>query len=215
MSQLIQMKHKCALCGHEHEYTVILSMFTHGYPDLDTRPATMPRFFVEYEIQRCPNYNYANFDIEELIPDCTMGAIQCVYYQEIVNDKEIDSSAKSFILAGFLCARAKLYSEAGVCFLKAAWVSDDWDEKELAIRARQNAVECLIRFDNPDMNINIDMVIIDIYRRIGNFVAARNHALQLLERGVDEEIKEVLNYELLLIKLRDSSRHSTGDIPRL
>ena len=215
MSQLIEIKRKCAMCSHETEYTVILSMFTRGYSDLDMRPAIMPGFFLEYQIQRCPNCNYANFDIEDLIPDCTTVALQSAYYREIVNDKDIPSSAKSFVLAGLLHARAKLYYESGLCFLKAAWLFDDYEEKDFAIRARQNAVECLIRYDNQDKNINIDMAIVDIYRRIGNFDAANNYALRLLARGVDKKISEVLNYELLLIKLRDSDRHSMGDIPKL
>ena len=212
MSQFVNVSKKCAVCGKEYSFTEILSTNSFGYCDLDTRPPGMERSCLRAMIHRCPNCQYANYDIEELIPESTREALNCVYYQEIVNDGAIEDAAKSFLLAGFLYSRAKLYAEAGLCFLRAAWVFDDALQNQFAIRARQNAVECLIRHDNSDENMNINMAIVDIYRRIRNFEAAKNYATQLLERGVDEEISQVLRYELILIKSKNTACHSIGEM---
>lgn len=190
MSLSFTYKQKCVICGCKYEYPIVSSTSSFCYSDLDMRPPEIPKNCFEYEIQECPRCHYANESIEDLIPYCSWDTLRDPFYQNIVNDNNIAPTAKSYMLAACLYDRADLYREAGIYFLRAAWVYDDRLQEESAVQMRKKAVACLLKYDNPFENPEIDVIIVDVYRRIGGYNEAKRHANKLIENGILQYLKK-------------------------
>ena len=212
MSRIVKVKKKCAVCGEEHIFPVVLSTNAIGYMDLDTRAPQMRRSCLPYEIQRCPKCNYSNSDLEVLIPGFHRDILQMPAYQTVVNDLQIDSIAKSFLLAGYLYAKTSSYKEAGMCFLKAAWLFDDLSQNNYAIRARKKAIEYLGEYVNKAEDLHLTVLIVDLYRRTDDFDNAKDLAKELTDYGVEEFLNKILQFEIQLCDARDDLCHNVEEI---
>lgn len=212
MSTLNKVTKKCAICGKEHTYIEVVSTMTSGYMDLDTRPPRMKRATLEYEIQFCNNCHYANDDIETVIEGFKKETLQNPAYLKVVNDNNINSIAKSFLLAGYLYANSKEYYEAGIQYLKAAWIFDDSQEIDYAKRARVKALQYLTIFVEETENMNLAVLCVDLQRRTGDFLGAIETAQQLIDYGAEEFLTRILKFEKKLSQNNDSTCHNVGEV---
>ena len=212
MSSLIQITKKCAVCGHEHTFTVVKSTNSFGYMDIDTRPAGMKRSVLPYEIQYCEQCHYANSDISEKPAWFDETVLRSNAYLAVVNNSELDTVAKAYLLSGYLHAAGGQLREAGMLSLKAAWIFDDKNENSNAIRARSKASKYLLSHVNQNEDINVATMLVDINRRMGEFGAAKEAVTQLLDFGATGLIEKILQYEMSLIDVKDSACHSVGEI---
>ena len=212
MSSLIQITKKCAVCGCEHTFTIVKSTNSLGHMDLDIRPAGMKRSTLLYEIQYCEHCHYANSDISEKPTWFDEKVLSSNAYLAVVNNSELDTVAKSFLLSGYLNAAGGQFKEAGILSLKAAWIFDDKNEVQNAIRARSKASKYLLNYVNQKEDINTATMVVDINRRMGEFDAAREAAVQLLGFGATGLLEKILQFEIALIDAKDSECHTVGEI---
>lgn len=212
MSSLIRITKKCAVCGCEHTFTVVKSTNSFGHMDLDTRPAGMERSILPYEIQYCEHCHYANSDISEKPAWFDEKVLSSNAYLAVVNNSALDPVAKSFLLSGYLNAAGGQFKEAGILSLKAAWIFDDKNENQNAMRARSKATKYLLNYVSQIEDINIATMVVDINRRMGEFDAAKEAAVQLLGFGATGLIEKILQYEISLIDAKDTACHTVGEI---
>lgn len=212
MSSYIQIEKKCVICGHIHTFISVKSTTSLGHMDLDTRPAGMKRTVLPYEIQYCEHCHYANSDISKKIIPFNDKILCSNAYLSVVNNSMLDKVAKAYLLAGYLYAAGADFKEAGILSLKAAWIFDDKNENENAIRARGKASKYLLNYVNKYEDVDTATIIVDINRRMGEFGKAKDAALQLLDFGVSGLIEKILQYELYLINEQDAACHSVGEI---
>ena len=124
MTRLDQRIQKCAVCGAEKKVIDIMSTSSFGPMDLDTRPPMMARSTLKHQIQYCENCHYSNNNISSKIRGFDKVMLASKEYLDIVN-KDINKTAKAFILSGQLKSNVYDYKDAGFQCLKAAWFFDE------------------------------------------------------------------------------------------
>jgi tetratricopeptide (TPR) repeat protein len=214
MSQVIQETKKCAICGHEQTYMLILSTNEFGYMDLDTRPPEMARSTLRFDIQHCEHCHYVNDNISKKPRWLDEKVLSSQEYLAIANDRALDETAKAFLLACYLNATEGRFAQAGSLALKAAWIFDDNREIEQARSARNKASEYFSRYLSKKEDLGVATMKVDIDRRAGNFETAKEAAQKLFESDEMSLIKEILRYELSLIEVKDTRCHTVGEVKR-
>lgn len=212
MSTLVRLHQKCILCGYESDFTAVNSTNAFGTMDLDTRPAEMKRSLLKYEIQECPHCHYANIDITINDTGVCQSDLSSASYLQMVNDKNIDAVAKSFLLAGYLHAKFQQYKEAGLLYLKAAWIFDDRGDVAYAVRARKKSVENIVRCVNETEDLHLAVLSVDLFRRIGEFEQALEAIDDVLQIQPDEFLVQILNFERKLIASKDTRCHNVKEV---
>ena len=212
MSTLNNVRKKCAICGREHQYIEVGSTMASGYMDLDTRPPQMKRDNLKYEIQFCDNCFYSNSDISSVFDGFKKEALQYPAYLKVVQDNDINRVAKSFLLSGYLYAHANNARQAGMQYLKAAWIFDDLQEADYAKRARIKALQYLTFYVEQTENLDLAVLCVDLQRRIGDFTGAIETAQQLIDYGAEAFLAKILELEKKLSQNNDSTCHNVGEV---
>ena len=212
MSTYKMVKTKCAICGKEHSFPVVISTSAIGFMDLDTRPPQMKRENLRYEIQMCDHCFYANDDISKLNQNFKKDILSSPAFLKVATDKSINNVAKAFLLAGHISAKCEQYKEAGIYFLNAAWFFDDLKEETFAKRARNKSLQYLSNYVESSENVNFAVLTVDLQRRIEDFEGAIATAIQLKDFGVGEYLEKILNLEIRLCQSRDSLCHTTEEV---
>ncbi len=212
MSTITKQLLKCAVCGNEHIFDVVMSTSENGYMDLDTRPPKMKRDNLAYEVQSCPHCHYSNRNIESLIQDFDFDALQSPDYVSIFADNKMNDTAKAYLSAAYLQAKHNNYRDAGILYLNAAWVFDDLLDADNAKSARDEALKYLCIFVEESADLHIATLTVDLQRRNCDFSGAIDTANQLVEYGVDEFLEKVLKLEIKLSRNADSSCHNVGEV---
>ncbi len=207
MSYLTRMTRTCALCGKQSQFTVALSTNAFGSMDLDTRPPEMARSVLPFEIQQCPHCNYANPDIEENPLGICPSDLSASAYVRLAKNRSINSTARSYLLAGYLYEQKQKYRQAGGMYLKAAWSFDDMRNDSGAISARKKAVENIEKWLQETDEVNLEVMTVDLYRRIGDFEKADRTIGRLMKRELPELLASILNFERKLIGEKDTRCH--------
>lgn len=227
---------KCAICGQEHYFMTLLSTNSCGM-DLDTRPQGMARYTLRHEIQYCENCHYSNYDISEKPDWLDEKILTSDAYLSIVEEYEIPMlfgrkfsledeikakylTPQSFLLSSYLHATAGNERSAGMLSLKAAWAFDDMCDDLSATNARKQAAEYLLNYINQERDNDkrkkhdIAIMLVDIYRRIGEFDKAKEKAKQLLAVEENDLIKKILQYQISLSDAQDMSCHSVDEVDK-
>ena len=212
MSSIISSKKTCAVCGQAHMFYEIRSTNAMGYMDLDTRPPMMKRDTLRYEIQMCDKCFYSHRDIEERAPGFIDEILNSSEYLCIAKNDEINPTAKAFWLAGLIQVSLANYKDAGILFLKAAWIFDDLCENDKAKLARSEAHKYLSAFVEETEDINLAVLTVDLQRRMDNFADAAETAKQLISYGVDDFLAKILELEIKLCDKGDATCHNVGEV---
>ena len=168
MTTMRKEKCKCAMCGAENEYNVIMSTNTFGSPDLDLRPPEMQRSTMSLWVQECNQCGYVSAEIA----DKTKIAPEFLKSEEYVSCSGIKFKSK-------LAARFYKYyllnnsgnknkEKAFFAVLHAAWACDDADDYDNANKCRTIALSLHPTLPQDE---NFRVMKMDLLRRSGQFEA--------------------------------------------
>ncbi|MBE7075224.1 MAG: hypothetical protein E7376_04525 [Clostridiales bacterium] len=217
--QIVKEKKVCIICGKEEEYSVLLSNFINGAPDLDLKPnGSMASLGME--IQQCPHCGYCNYDISETIQ--SRFAFKCnnplELWQNYDEVQEILKSNKNEALKKYLVMAEQFKGDlnnkkAYQMLLKASWVADTKEQaKELMKEAYNLFVEEML----PDIRNQLFQVV-DIARQIEYFDQSKA-ILDACNNIIDENyedaetLEKIVKYQTKLIENKDSQRHNLSEI---
>lgn len=211
MSRFKMVMKKCAVCGHEAEYKLIMSTSGFGSMDLDTRPPALARFLLSDQVEFCEHCGYANIDISCLSRENVQEYMETDEYQNILNSS-INETSKKYLLTAYLTPFRKHTDYRGGYYLKAAWAFDDHHDTENAIEARKKSVDFLMQYAKIRKKIKIEVIVVDVLRRSLQFEEAKKLALDLLERVDDDLMKKILLFQIELINKKDVACHKVSEI---
>jgi hypothetical protein len=215
MTTMDLVSKKCAICGHDGTYTVIMSTSSFGAPDLDLRPPEIARSNLHYQIQRCPSCGYCAPDIStaEVVAS---KVIQREPYRHQLEAPELPELANSFLCSAMVHDAADDRLAAGLATLRAAWICDDHEMNDQAAGIRKRAAEHLWQVHAAGQEFaggggGEEAMLTDVMRRAGQFESARQVCGSGLEKTPEDVIDSVLRYQLLLIERKDLGRYTIED----
>ena len=205
MTMLEKEIKKCSVCGEKNEVVVVVSTSSFGASDLDTRPAPLRRGIIGYEVERCKKCNYANGDISNKL-DFDKKILKSEAYLNVLNSN-YPELAKSFMLSSLIMENINKYAKAAFYLLKACWVLDDnnLDAKNIRIKVAK-------LYERDDINDNINLMLIDIYRRAEEYDEALKWINVAKEKIKDEFLLKIVKYQEVLIDKKDSACHRCDEV---
>ena len=188
-----------------------------GYSDLDCRPAPMSRDNLPHEIQNCPNCGYVSYNISEEIDNKQeiRDFISTVAYQDILKNDNRPELTNLYSCASLINRQNKDLEEQFWNILKAAWVCDDAGDDVNATSLRKSAIKIALEINENKQNFaepeTETAIITDLYRRTSQFEKAEEVIEKNKDSIQDEVIKQILIFELQLVKEKDVDCHSIGE----
>lgn len=211
MALINNQQKKCAVCGNVHHFQKISETNVIGMRDLDTRTPGLMRNMMHLFMERCPKCGYVNFDISKLIDNFDRSEIEDPKYLEVLNNDNLNFAIKKFVLNALLQIK-RSHKQAGMSFLKAAWMADDAKKTKEARLLRSQAIKYLelaLENDEEEQTENINLIIVDLYRRIGMFEEASDYAKYLLNNfGIEKYKQNILLYQIKLCQDEDVLDHT-------
>jgi len=211
----------CGNCGTKNEITVLGSTNQLTPPDLDNRPGEMQRSTLCYEVQHCKKCHYCN-DILSNKPESedAKKVIAKPMPKQTIKDQfvrvaeiaqaESQGSKEEYKRVNY-CYKSALY------YQKAAWCCDDKGLKDEAVLYRRKAAACIEEIlsvvKNPlvELNQSLFIILIDIYRRCGEFKKAEKYAQALVQFRTTEQ--RVAELQLKLCKEKKTDCHTYAELP--
>ena len=199
----------CAVCGATHEYRILTSTNAFGSPDLDLRPPQMKRGTMPLWVQECPDCGYTAEDVSSptQIP---REYLQSEAYKTCGGIRFDKPLAGRFYRQHLILLWDQNYTKAFFAILHAAWVCDDADDTENAVRCRDIAAELMEMHILPaGQRDECLLLYADILRRAGHFD-------KLLDRFGDtwlgnEDHRKILAFESSRAENRDAGRYTVED----
>lgn len=215
MTTLYEKMARCAVCGTESKYTVIVSTNSFGSPDLDTRPPEMGRSTIFAWVQRCPECGYCASDIRHA-PPLTDTIIHDQGYIRQLIDEKFPELANSFLCQAFIEEISGDYAEAAWYIIYASWACDDAENKESAHKCRTKAVDMIIKAvangqDFVEPHGAETAIQADLLRRAGRIAEARTLIAEKLDTISDEIISKILVYQDGLLSKGDEECHTIAE----
>jgi len=210
MTTTVQNKVKCSVCRRKSSHTSVVSTNSFGSPDLDTRPPEMQRSTMQYWIERCPNCGYCTTDLSKSSVTVKK-IIKNKEYINQLNNKRFPSLANSFLCYSIIQQSEKDFNGATWSVIHAAWVCDDAFRDEEAVFCRKLAIELLNLaeqisegevIDNAEKESNF-VLKIDLMRRARDFGNAQELLSANMEKLINDNVKNVLEYQIFLINKND------------
>ena len=161
MTTTMRISRRCAICGENVSVTQLTSCSSIG--------CTMDghRFFAGINplplfIQQCPICGYANWDLSSL-----NGVNTSVVTREwLATISLISNCAVNYQTHAAICMASDNLDDAGISYLRAAWLCDDPDDEMVF---RRKAAEALEYSDDPELLL----ICTDVYRILGEFDRAK------------------------------------------
>ena len=206
MAKILTETVKCALCGKDSEQKYIASSSCTEEQDLDTRSYGSERSLLQYGIQVCPHCGFVSPVLNDnpnnvKLFDCS---------KDIIGPSKI---ASNYIKLAQQFERVDNWTDAGYMYLRSAWVFDDENNNEWAVRSRKEAARCFkIHVDNTEDG-EIAMILVDVYRRSNNFDEALNLIREIGDTGY-ADYNEILKYQTELCVNKDASIHTMAEAER-
>ncbi len=206
----------CAVCGEEAQFSFLRSTNEMGYADLDLRPPEMARSTIDFWIRECEGCGYCAEDLEEATPEVVeiVRGEAFAAFREGLGD--LDRLATRFRTAAFIAAEQGHHSAAFDHTLHEAWVHDDRRDRVRAAAARLNAVDHMHQVQSELEELFRDgadaVVEADLLRRAGEFERAEAVCREALDAGRNENVTEVLEFELELCAKEDADCHTLGEV---
>lgn len=214
MTMISWVRIKCAVCGYEDEYGHLDSTNSFGPCDLDTRPAPMERDTLSYEINVCSKCGYSDYDISSLTDKNAKEIIKSKEYQKILNS-DMNKTIKAFYLHAIIAAQNKGYADAGMSYLKIAWLLDDFKVPEKAIEYRKKAIFYYLEVLKEEKADEIKLMLLDLYRRTEQFGKAIEFANQIIFTNESDLFNEIKEYQIYLSTNKDTACHNLGELENI
>ncbi len=207
MTSIMKVKHECAVCGTENEYSEIVGTYTDGGPDLDLRPAEMKRSSMWAWLQQCPECGYVSPDIEETVK-LPKEWLQSEEYLTCNGINFKSNLAVKFYKHFLISIENEKTDDALNAILAAAWACDDENDTENATNCRKTAIELseeLIREKN-----NLLLMKADLMRRTGAFDELID---EYSETHFNEDIlNKILKFQIEKAKEKDDACYRVEDV---
>ncbi|MDR3208449.1 MAG: hypothetical protein LBT45_01210 [Rickettsiales bacterium] len=196
----------CSVCGRKDKYSVVASYNTFGstiYLDSRVSGGKKPNHF----IKRCEKCNLVGYSIEKPVCDNQNDIVKSSEYQNFFKKGKITYSDE-YLAYAFLLEKCNAEDKriAGA-YLDAAWNADDRQDNESAVSCRKKALPYFEKLDGLENRL----VLLDIYRRTGDFENARRLASKIGRRGNECHIEDMIEFQKELIKNKDSDNHAVRD----
>ena len=204
----------CALCGERSTVVLLNSTSSFGAPDLDLRPPEMERSSMFAWVQRCAWCGYCAPSIDEGT-SAMREIVESSAYRALLARSDVPELARYFLCSSMIFEEVEKEAFAARNAIEAAWVCDDANAHEAALRCRLRAVERL-RESEADGDALYDdpytehAVIVDLLRRAGQFDEAVEEADAALGEA-EGEVAAVLAFSRSLALARDSGRYTVED----
>ena len=210
----------CAACGEESSQPWVASTSTWGGPDLDLRPAPMQGCIIDAYIHHCPSCGYCSWSLDDLVCDSVQlinKVISSESYRSQLSDTTLPEPARYYMCLAMIEEACENYAAAGWSALSAAWLCDDVENSEAAVRCRKRAAELWEKaLKNGQKAVEEkgtgEIVMADVLRRVGEF----DKAMEIANRGLREfpaaHIRKILRFEKKLARNHDTGRYNVDDV---
>ena len=165
-------------------------------------------------VQRCSSCGYCAPSIAEGTP-FKKEIVESDAYRQLLADPDLPELARSFLCSSMIFEEFEEEAFAARNAIEAAWVCDDENAHDAAVRCRLRAVERLREseadgdalYDDPSTEY---AVIVDLLRRAGRFEEAVEEADAALGEA-EGEVAAVLAFSRSLALARDSGVYTVDD----
>lgn len=210
----------CFICGASSKYPMGNgAMGNIALRDLDGRPTHILRSSVYLWIQRCPSCGYCAPEIAQGEHHDAAILEREEYKLQLVS-QEFPETANSFLCHAIVMRASAQFADAAWASVFAAWVCDDNDFPESAVKCRLYAIDYFLQTRAQgetfaDSVAQENIYLIDLYRRCRNFTEAQQLCDAELDKNHPDEIIDMLYLEKSLIEKQDAGVHSTSEIDEL
>ena len=203
----------CVMCKSKIETKNVISTLECTETDLDSRPKGVARLAEKNFVNFCDSCGYANFNLEFDVTEGNREVLGSKEYQEIFHNDELPTDAKKFYLQGLILESIEQYLKAAFAYLRAAWFFNDSQNKEWMIKSRKKTIDCLLNYECTFTNVQTYSVLVDCYRRIGDFESCKR-AIKSFDKELIKEdyYRKLFNYELILCDQEDTCAHSSKEV---
>jgi len=214
MTTYFSAQTQCVACGNDVVITCLGSTHSLGAPDLDLRPPEMTRSTMHAWVQECPDCGYCADEIDAA-RSVAASAVKTAEYG--LARKE--GGAASRFQRWFLVADAAGLPEAAAqALVWSAWACDDEGDP---IKAKGFRISAAERYETLILDSGsaasgsgtagpneMTALVADLWRRAGQWDAARKAAERGIAAGVDGDFLAVLKFQMHLVSLRDSGPYN-------
>ncbi len=205
----------CAICRHESKQSELASTYIHGSHDLDMRPPPMVRHPLLHTVQQCPHCGFCAFKIDEG-EEGMAAAMAGEIYRMAAADPQVPDLVRKWHCCSLLLEAVGKPGQAGWGTLYAAWVCDDSDLPDEALRWRHRALALFHQAQEQKQsfaaNLEVERAILaDLSRRSGDFEAAINLCDQTFETELSESVAVVLQFQKALAARQDTACYTAAD----
>lgn len=203
----------CAICKSKIEAKNVLSTYECTETDLDTRPKGVARLAEKNFVNYCDSCGYANYNIEFDITEGDHSILNSEEYQSIFHNSDLPTDAKKFYLQGMILEYNEQMFKAAFAYLRASWFFSDSQNKEWMIKARKKTIDCLLNYECTFTNIQTYALLVDCYRRVGDFESCKK-AIKSFDKDLikDEYYRKLFDYEIILCDNMDTCAHSSKEV---
>lgn len=203
----------CIMCKNSIEVFDTMTSVTISQTDLDSRPKGLARNYEKNFVRICPNCGYASFNLSKDITMEHNEIIESEEYKEVLNNEDLIVDAKKFYLVGIILKHNNDHQRAATSFLRASWFFSDALNKEWTKKSQLEAINELEKSDFTYTNEYDLSILVDLYRRIGEFDKAKKTILTFkLESCTNLTIVKILKLQLELCDKKDTQVHSTYEL---
>ena len=168
-------------------------------------------------VQECPSCGYCADDLSQPRPEAA-AVVKSAAYQAQLKNPQFPPQANRFLCSMLVADKAGLPEPAIRSAQYAAWTCDDANKPAEAKLARAAALERLRKLKSAGKSIydqkGTDAVLLaDLARRSGDFVAAVASAREGLALAPAAIVAAVLELEIRLAEQKDAQCHTLAELP--
>lgn len=209
MSTFYEIERICAICKKSSKQVQIKSTNAFGSSDLDSRPPQMQRSTMVYWIEVCPSCGYVAATIDEPTK-ISADFIEQERYQTCDFIEFESGLAKQFYRYYLINLELKLYQEAFLAVLHAAWACDDVLDRENAKTCRKLALDLIDNIDSQqEEKENFLLIKVDLLRRTGQFEQLLN--ICQTASFSNDMTKQILFFQKNRAQIKDTNCYTIKD----
>lgn len=203
----------CVICNNKVETKNVVSTLESDATNLDSRPKGIARCAEKNFVNLCDNCGYSSFNLSLDITEGHHEILESKEYLDIFHDPDLVKDAKKFYLTGLILLDREQYNKAAYSFLRASWFFNDNGNKEWMIKSKKQAINAFLNDEHTFKNEQQCSIMIDCYRRIGDFDGAIKAIKEFgIENVQNEYYQKLFKFEEMLALEKDSSIHSSTEV---